>query len=388
MTKFNRFAVIRATQTSTSSNSSIDPKPNTHLDTPLNTVAADAAVSGLSLRQLGWNRYFQTQLANIDIDSVTLARVVSHHRQHYELFSPNGSHKLAIHGQLPAMTVGDWVVLDDKLHFVHLLERQSLFSRKAPGNKLDQQLIAANLDWVFIVSSANQDFNLSRIERYLALVNEARVTPVVVLTKQDLCDDIDVYITQLRQLDGRLLIETVNGLNRDSVEILNRYAANGKTVALIGSSGVGKSTLVNSLLVQQQQLTSSIREDDAKGRHTTTGRSLHVTRAGGLLIDTPGMRELQLADCEEGVKHTFNDIVELAHQCRFVDCQHLQEPGCAVKQAIERGELNLRRLQSYQKLLREQALNGASIAQKRAQGKSFAKLIRRVQGDARFNKRS
>ena len=126
--------------------------------------------------------------------------------------------------------------------------------------------------------------------------------------RQDLCDDIDVYITQLRQLDGRLLIETVNGLNRDSVEILNRYAANGKTVALIGSSGVGKSTLVNSLLVQQQQLTSSIREDDAKGRHTTTGRSLHVTRAGGLLIDTPGMRELQLADCEEGVKHTLSLI--------------------------------------------------------------------------------
>ncbi|MDX1282666.1 ribosome small subunit-dependent GTPase A [Shewanella colwelliana] len=375
MTKSNRFAVIRATKTSTNTNSN------------LASVAAHAVTETLSLSQLGWNSYFQTQLVDIDIDKVTLARVVAHHRQYYELISPCGTQQLAIHTQLPSMTVGDWLVLDAQQQFVKRLERQSLFSRKAPGSKVDQQLIAANLDWVFIVSSANQDFNLSRIERYLALVNEAGVTPVVVMTKQDLCDDIEIYIKQLRQFNAHLLIETVNALDTDSTAVLNRYAEKGKTVALIGSSGVGKSTLVNSLLGQQQQVTSGIREEDAKGRHTTTGRSLHFTYAGGLLIDTPGMRELQLADCEEGVKHTFSDIVDLATQCRFVDCQHLQAPGCAVQQALESGTLDMRRLQSYQKLLREQALNGASIAQKRAHGKSLSKLYRRVQDDARLNKR-
>ncbi|QLE84451.1 ribosome small subunit-dependent GTPase A [Shewanella sp. Scap07] len=379
MTKFDRFASIRANKTTTV--------------TKTTTTSASASSAALTLQQLGWNSALQTQLAEIElnnsIDTQTgiLARVTSHHRQHYQLLSPQGEHKLNMHPQLPAMTVGDWVMLDSEQQFLQLFERQSLFSRKAAGSKIAQQLIAANVDWVFIVSSLNQDFNLNRIERYLALVNEAGVTPVVVLTKQDLCADTQAYITQLRQLDSQLLIETVNGLDSASVAVLASYASRGKTVALIGSSGVGKSTLVNSLLVKPSQQTSGIREDDAKGRHTTTGRSLHFTAGGGLLIDTPGMRELQLADCEQGVNHTFADITALAQQCRFADCSHHNEPGCAVQQAIVQGQIDERRLVSYQKLLREQALNGATIAQKRAHGKSLSKMYRRVQDDARSHKR-
>ncbi|WP_394199837.1 ribosome small subunit-dependent GTPase A [Shewanella waksmanii] len=389
MTKFDRFASIRA------SKKTLQQPTNTQANTTATANANNADVDAkyCTLAQLGWNQQLQVQLAQMSTeqnrrseDSV-YARVVAHHRQHYQLLSPQGEHKLMLHPQLPVMTVGDWVMLDKQQRFVHLFERQSLFSRKAPGSKIEQQLIAANLDWVFIVSSLNQDFNLNRIERYLALVNEAGVTPVLVLTKQDLCDDVQSYIEQLRRLDSQLLIETVNGLDVDSVAVLSSYAAKGKTVALIGSSGVGKSTLVNSLVLQPQQQTAGIREDDAKGRHTTTGRSLHFTQAGGLLIDTPGMRELQLADCEDGVQNTFADVMSLAQQCRFGDCTHQTEPGCAVQQAISCGELDSRRLVSYQKLLREQALNGASIAQKRAHGKSLSKMYRRVQDDARQHKR-
>ncbi|GIU50746.1 putative ribosome biogenesis GTPase RsgA 2 [Shewanella sairae] len=340
-----------------------------------------------SLKQLGWNGFFQQQLITESVDYACIARVSAHHRSQYQLLTESGELSLAIHQNMPEMTVGDWLLLDKQHQFVSLLERHSLFSRKAAGSKVEQQLIAANLDWVFIVSSLNDDFNINRIERYLALVNEAKVTPVIVLTKVDLCADLTPYIEALRELDAGLLIETVNGLDKQSTQALSHYCSEGKTVAFIGSSGVGKSTLVNAMLGESNQVTSAIREDDSKGRHTTTSRSLHLTHSGGLLLDTPGMRELQLADCEDGLNETFADVVEYAKQCRFADCQHELEPGCAVQAAIANGQLSERRLHSFQKLMREQALNGASIAEKRAKDKSLSKMYKRVQGNARANKR-
>lgn len=389
MTKSNRFASIRSTKKTVNTQPA---KSHSAIEHSVGIETADSEpvvehVNQFSLTRLGWRVHFQHQLASLGLQGGRVARVSAHHRGQYSLLTELGETCLTIKSDHPAMTVGDWLWLDEQERFLHLFDRDSLFSRKAAGSRSERQLIASNLDWVFIVSSLNHDFNINRIERYLALVNDAKVTPVVVLTKQDLCDDIGVYTEKLRALDSNLLIETVNGLDSDSVKGLESYCGVGKTVALIGSSGVGKSTLVNSLLGQVEQSTSGVRADDSKGRHTTTGRSLHLMPSGGLLLDTPGMRELQLADCEDGVNDTFSELVSLAKQCRFGDCQHQQEPGCVVQDAISSGSLSERRLISYQKLLREQALNGASIAEKRAQGRSQSKLYKRIQDSSRANKR-
>ncbi len=330
------------------------------------------------LKLLGWKPFFQQQLTLDDYQDTLFARVIAHHRSGYVVVSEQGETHLPIHPSLPSMTVGDWVVLDGQQQFSRLLERRSLFSRKAAGSKVAEQLIAANVDTVFIVCSLNHDFNLSRIERYLALINEADVEPVIVLTKADLCDDVDELKAQVQKLDPLLMVESVNGLDESDVAKLMSWCGEGQTVAFIGSSGVGKSTLVNTLLGEQEQATGGIREDDSKGRHTTTSRSIHLLPSGGILMDTPGMREIQLADCEAGVSETFADVEALADNCRFNDCQHQTEPGCAVQAAIEDGSLELRRFTNYKKLLREQAHNGASLAEQRAQNKQFGKMVRSI----------
>ena len=372
MNKHNRFSIIKSKTSSTASSLSIDSCAVTHQET-----------SSDSLIRLGWRPFFAQQVAEENITEIKFAKVMACHIKQFELETSTEPLTLSITNQMPDITVGDWLVLNGDDSFRHRLDRTSLFSRKAPGSKVQIQLIAANIDTVFIVSSLNKDFNLSRIERYLALANEAGVTPVFVLTKAELCHDTQVFIKQILSIFPLAMIETVNALARESVQALHAYCAAGQTVAVMGSSGVGKSTLINSLLGAEAQLTSDIRQDDSKGRHTTTGRTLHQLSSGGLLLDTPGMRELQLSDCEQGVADTFEEITALARQCRFGDCHHQAEPGCAVQKALTRGELESRRLISYQKLLREQALNTASLAQKRAKDRNLSKFHRSVQDGAR-----
>ncbi len=340
-----------------------------------------------SLSRMGWSPTFQQQISLNEWETTVTARVVAQHRSYVELLSEHGKIQLHYTNKMPAITVGDWLLLDRDNVFIRLLDRRSEFSRKAAGSKIRAQLIAANIDTVFIVSSLNDDFSLSRIERYLALVNEAGAEAVIVLTKADLCDNTAHYVQQVQALDPLLMIETVNALDHSSVECLLSWCRTGKTVAVLGSSGVGKSTLVNSLLDEQALETGRIRDDDSKGRHTTTARSMHFMCSGAVLIDTPGMRELQLVACEEGVSATFNDIGEYSKQCRYSDCSHEQEPGCAVRLAVEQGEIDERRLVNFKKLLREQAINGASIAEKRAQGKSLSKMYKTVQTQSRRNKK-
>ncbi len=336
-----------------------------------------------TLNQLGWKHYFQQQLTLEELDALVMTRVVGLERSEAHVLTVFGKQTLKITANMPQITVGDWMLTDEEGQFHRLLDRASLFSRKAAGTKVASQLIAANVDTVFIVSSMNQDFNLNRIERYLALANEAGVEPVVVLTKLDLCDDPDTYHSQIRALNGLTGIVMVNSLDIESVHQLKPWCETGETVALLGSSGVGKSTLVNTLLGAEAQRTHSIREDDAKGRHTTTSRSIHFIPAGGLLLDTPGMRELQIADCEQGVEDTFPEIVELAANCRFSDCKHESEPGCAIKSAIDSGMLEERRLLNFKKLMKEQAFNAASLAERRARDREFGRFIKSVLDDKR-----
>jgi len=331
----------------------------------------------LNLAQLGWRPCFQQQV-DLEHWGYPVCRVVAQHRNRLELLSESGPVELAMHPGMPAIAVGDWLLLTPEGQFLRLLERQSLFRRKAPGKKVDEQLIAANIDTLFIVTSLNEDFSLNRIERYLSLANEAGVEPVVVLSKSDLCDDPERYQREVQGLDPLLMVETVNCLDAGDIQKLLPWCGTGKTVALMGSSGVGKSTLVNTLLRNTVQATGSIREKDSTGRHVTTGRSLHQMRGGGLLLDTPGLRELQLTDCDEGVSATFADIASLAEHCRFGDCTHGNEPGCAVQEAIARGELSARRLASYRKLMREQEFNSATLAEKRARDKRFGKMVKSV----------
>jgi ribosome biogenesis GTPase len=208
-----------------------------------------------------------------------------------------------------------------------------------------------------------------------------------VLTKADQCSDVDAKRIQVQALDKFMMVHALNALQESELKPLESYCQQGKTIAFLGSSGVGKSTLVNGLLGYQAVDTGVIRENDSKGKHTTTFRALKVLPQGGVLMDTPGMRELQLADCEQGVNETFNEIIELASQCRFKNCEHTSEPGCAVRNALESDELSQRRFDSYQKLIKEQAFNSATLAQKKAKDKALGKMISRVQNEAKQLKR-
>lgn len=344
--------------------------------------------SKLTLPQLGWQPFFQQQLTLDDYEQNRIARVSAHHRSGYELLTELGLVSLPIHHSFPSMTVGDWLLIDSLNQYVRLLDRSSLFRRKAAGTKAAEQYIAANIDTVFVVCSLNQDFNLSRIERYLSIAHETQVEAVVVLTKADMSNDASEKRALVQALDNMLMIEVVNALDNESISGLLNWCKQGKTVAFMGSSGVGKSTLVNTLLGSNFQSTGSIREDDSKGRHTTTSRTLHVMPSGALLLDTPGMRELQLTDCESGVSETFSDIADIAKQCRFSDCHHQGEPGCAIQSAINSEILDSRRVENYFKLMREQARNTATISERRAQSKQLSKMYRTVQNENRSRKNS
>lgn len=255
--------------------------------------------------------------------------------------------------------VGDWVVVESHggknpatIH--HVLPRTSQFVRKAAGTSTEGQIVAANVDTVFLLSGLDGDFNLRRIERYLVAAWESRATPVVVLNKADVCSELDDVIGQVESVAIGVPIHPISAISGRGLEWLEPYLLPGKTVALMGSSGVGKSTLTNYLLGQKQQDIQEVRTDDSRGRHTTTHRQLFPLPSGALLIDSPGMRELQLWSDGSGLQETFGEIEALAEGCKFHDCQHATEPGCAVKEAIALGTLDPRRFQSYQKLQREQ----------------------------------
>ena len=249
---------------------------------------------------------------------------------------------------------------------VRVLGRMNLFKRRAPGDPRKEQMIAANVDTAFIVASCNQDFSVARIERYLVLAREAGVHPVVVLTKADLTDTPDAFAAAARAIEPGLVVETVDGRDRADAARLAQWCGHGKTVALLGSSGVGKSTLVNTLRGSESIATQAIREHDGTGRHTTTVREMHRLDHGGWLLDLPGMREVQLAEAASGIAEMFDDFTLAAQDCRFSNCSHGVEPGCAVQAAIATGALTSARFDRWRKLAEDQSANAARLARRRS----------------------
>ena len=337
------------------------------------------------LRRIGWKPFYQQHVRTDYLQPVTVGRVSAHYGSQVLFLGEEGEFRVPVQLAESAgeLAVGDWVVLnsEDK-RAIDRLPRLTLLYRKAAGEEVKAQIIAANIDTIFIVSSCNEDFNLSRIERYLAVALQAGATPVVVLTKADLCDAPGDLRRQTEQLHAGLVVETLDARQPQQAEVLKSWCGLGQSVALLGSSGVGKSTLTNTLGAAEQE-TGAIREKDGKGRHVTTARSLHALPTGGVLVDNPGMREFQLPACEQGVSDLFEDVVQIAENCRFSDCSHEGDAGCAVEAALESGSLDQRRVQSYKKLLAEQAHNSRSLAQRRERDRQTGRLYKSIMADKR-----
>jgi ribosome biogenesis GTPase len=342
----------------------------------------------LNLHDLGWDEGFAASFEPYEHEFEP-ARVSAQHRGGYDVLAETGERRVRLTGrlrheaasaaELPA--VGDWVALRDQtIHAV--LPRRSVFSRKAAWSATEEQVLAANLDAVFVVSALNGDLNLRRLERYLTLAWESGATPVLVLTKADLCGDVGGALLSVEQVALGVGTHAVSNLTGEGLEELGPYLTPSKTIALLGSSGVGKSTLANRLVGEELQVTHEIAED-GRGRHTTTSRQLIRLPGGALLVDTPGLREVQLWDADDGIQEAFSDVDELAAGCRFNDCAHLREPGCAVQTAIDEGRLPRERLQSYRQLQRElQRLAMKQDARLRSEARkqraAFARSLRKA----------
>lgn len=321
----------------------------------------------MELNKLGFNAFHKKHFEECQFENVLLGRICSEHKSGYKLYSQKGELTAVVSGKFrnnskakedfPA--VGDWVIFEpvggeNKAIIQSVLPRKSKFSRKVAGKETQEQIIASNIDVAFVVCALNYDFNLRRIERYLSLIWQSGAVPVVVLTKTDLCADVQNKINEVTNIAFGVDIHAISNLSGEGIEILQDYFHENKTVVLLGSSGVGKSTLINNLAQENLMKVNELRSNIDKGRHTTTHKQMLVLPKGGLIIDTPGIRELQLWDAEDGISQCFRDIEELAKTCHFSDCKHHDEPGCAVLQAIDEGLLDASRLENYLKVLKEQ----------------------------------
>jgi len=315
------------------------------------------------LRALGWSKYFADQATSAALSKTPPVRITQVHRNTLHI---QGVDLDMIIPGLHGVTVGDWLLFDaDTPRNSQLLSRKSLIKRRAPGHDRKEQLIAANLDTAFVVTSCNNDFSLARLERYVAMAHEAGVTPVIILSKIDLTTEASDFAAQAQSISPQLSVVCLDARSPEAIELLRPWCQAGQTVAFLGSSGVGKSTLTNSLAGNEAIATQDVRASDDKGRHTTTGRQLHILPSGCAVLDTPGMREIQLTDVSVGLEETFADLHALKQNCRFNDCAHKTEPGCAVQAAVASGEVDVPRLQRWLKLVAEDAENTKFLANRK-----------------------
>jgi ribosome biogenesis GTPase len=346
-----------------------------------------------NLEQIGFE---QRLLETVDLERLKkfeIARVIAVHKDSYTL--SNGVvdvlaelvGKIIFSASSPVdyPSVGDWVLAnfydEDSFGIIHeVLSRKSLLKRKTPGKKVDYQLIAANIDVAFIVQSLNDNFNLRRLERYLVMVNESKIKPIVLLSKSDLLsgDDIAKRINEIKKIMPSLEIVTFSNENESGLDSVKAIMQPCHTYCLLGSSGVGKTTLINNLIGKSIYKTKKVSKKESKGRHATTHRQLIKLDSGAMVIDTPGMRELGNFSVETGLDETFSEIISLARKCRFSDCSHVEEKGCAVLEAVEKGLLSADRYQNYIKMNKESNYNEMSYLEKRKKDKQFGKFIKAV----------
>jgi len=331
----------------------------------------------MNLDELGWDNFFEEHFSSFHKKGLMPGRIVSEEKTFFLLYSESGEYKAKLSGRLrfnaksrsDLPVVGDWVAVSGdsgKMVIRGILPRKSKFSRKVASNLelvTEEQVISTNIDTVFIVSGMDADFNINRIMRYLTIVAESGACPVIILNKKDLCAHPEYLRDEVRKKVPDVPLHTISALKKEGLEPLNQYLVRGKTVTLIGSSGVGKSTLVNRIIGKERQAVGEVRED-GKGRHITAKRELIFIPGGGLFIDNPGMRSVSLWGEKESADETFEDIAELSRQCKFKDCTHRTEPGCAIKKALDEGTLDEERFKNFLKLKRELAVLSVKRSQR------------------------
>ncbi|WP_205747310.1 ribosome small subunit-dependent GTPase A [Desulfopila sp. IMCC35006] len=345
------------------------------------------------LESIGYGEWCRTQVDTEKTATHEVARVISVHKDSYVVTKGHGDVFAELSGNLFYMansssdlpTTGDWIYADfydnDSHAIIHgIIPRKTLLKRKTAGKLIDFQLIAANIDVAFIIQSVDCNLNLRRLERYLVMVNESKITPIILLSKCDLVsqDKVEKIKNDVLRLSPQTTVLAFSNLSGENINTIKRSLQRGHTYCLLGSSGVGKTTLLNRIVGSEQYETQTVSKKEGKGRHTTTSRELIQLENGALLIDTPGMRELGNMSVDIGIDETFSEIVELAQHCRFGNCSHTSEKGCAILTAIEEGELAEQRYRNYIKMKNESAFYEMSYSQKRMKDKAFGKLIKSV----------
>ena len=349
----------------------------------------------MKLEGLGYNKKIEKYLKDNNLSDFETGRVIAEHKERYIVRTSKGEHNAEITGNMrftaknredfPA--VGDWVAVktyDPDLAIIHkILPRSSIIKRQAVGQYGDIQVIAANIDYAFLVQAVDRDFNINRLERYLTICNSSKVRPVIVLSKTDLIEE-----NRLTEISGQIKariknvpVIAISNETKDGYDALKQVIKRGKTYCMLGSSGVGKSTLLNNLSGKTIMRTDSISQSTNKGKHVTSHRELFILENGGILVDNPGMREVGIADSEGGLEATFDMIVSLSKQCRFKNCTHTTESGCNVIEAVEKGELDRNSYENYLRMQREQAYFESTVAERRRKEKIFGKILKNYSKD-------
>ena len=357
-------------------------------------VDLDIAVNDLkmTLKALGYNKTIEDCRKDQQLEAFGIGRIIAEHKERYIVKTAEREFEGEVIGNLrftatsradfPA--VGDWVAIseydEDKVLIHKIFPRKTIIERKSSGKQGDKQIIATNVDVAFIIQAVDRDFNINRIERYLSIVNTSKIAPVILLNKTDLISDeeTNALLEAVKQRINEVSVIAISNASGNGIEDVKRMMEFGKTYCLLGSSGVGKSSLLNTLMGEQLMKTGTISSSTNRGKHITTHRELRVMDNGGILIDNPGMREIGLTDASDGLESTFDTIMELAKHCKFKDCTHTSEMGCAVIAAVERSEIDASSYENFLKMEREKEHYEASIAEKRKKDKSFGKMVKNV----------